>query len=167
MPLEVEQNHKIKFPTSASMLNHQCTVDSPGGYEEYTSTLLKPQHREKGQKTSRQRHVSAVAGESDKTYTDKRHNNPSAAAIASTASEASIASGDLWRLQNKFPTQDFEQDLHPFQENLVGGLVGLAQVESSKFVVNGKVKVVLFVSQGSKAYVHITNANNFRTPCIH
>ena len=126
VPLEVEQNHKIKFPTSASVLNHQCTVDPPGGYEEYTSTLLKPQHREKGQKTSRQRHVSAVAGESDKTYTDKRHNNPSAAAIAaSTASEASIASGDLWRLQNKFPTQDFEQDLHPFQENLVGGLAGL------------------------------------------
>jgi hypothetical protein len=115
VPLEVEQNHKI-FPTSASMLNHQCTVNPPGGYEDYTSTLLKPQQREKGQK-SRQRHVSAIAGGSD-----KRPNNPSAAAIASTASEASIASGDLWRLQNKFPTQDFEQDLHPFQENLVGGL---------------------------------------------
>ena len=104
------------------MLNHQCTVDPPGGYEEYTSQLLKTQQREKGQK-SRQRHVSAVAGGSDKTHTDKRPNNPSAAAIAaSTASEASVASGDLWRLQNKFPTQDFEQDLHPFQENLVGGL---------------------------------------------
>ena len=51
-------------------------------------------------------------------------NNPSA--VASTASEASnnfAADADLWQQQNKFhAAKDFEQDHHPFQENLVGGL---------------------------------------------
>ena len=38
------------------------------------------------------------------------------------ASEPGVADGDLWRLQNKFCTQDFEQVDNSFQENLVSGL---------------------------------------------
>ena len=102
MPIEVE--HQF-FPTSAtSMLNHQCTVNS-------STSSRRTRQRETGQK--RQRHVSAIAASA---ASDKRANNPSA--VASTASEA--ADADLWQQQNKFHAKDFEQDHHPFQENLVG-----------------------------------------------
>ena len=107
VPIEVE--HQF-FPTSAtSMLNHQCPVNS-------STSSRRTRQRETGQK--RQRHVSAIAASA---ASDKRANNPSA--VASTASEASsgfAADADLWQQQNKFHAKDFEQDHHPFQENLVG-----------------------------------------------
>ena len=107
------------------MVNHQCKVEA-GPEQQLPPNSLSSrrtcQQREKGQ---RQRHVSGLTASA--ASTDKRLINPSAvsstaamAVSASVASEAGIASGDLWQLQNKFHTKDFEQD-HPaaFQESLV------------------------------------------------